>query len=354
VQSQRRRNPAEDPHQDLEGALHEVSNALTVLLGWIAEARAPGASPEAVAGALRMVEDRARAARDLARRAIGAAVPDVQDARVSDVLSGCVSVLAVEAHRAGARVTLDQECGDARIRFSDDVAQIVTNLVLNALAHAPRGSEVRVRGRLRDADVVVCVEDDGPGVEPERKETIFDGDTRREGGAGVGLRHARAIARAAGGELELARKEGGACFVLTWPRLDAPKPARSAPALALRILEGRRILVLEDDADVTELLETALGARGAEVTVARTREELARALGTPHDAVLVDLSPLGADVEDALAELRALAPTARVVFISGSAPSLPEGAWPEGARLVRKPFEVGEVVGALVEAPGAH
>jgi CheY-like chemotaxis protein len=328
-----------------------VSNALTVLLGWIAEARAPEATPEDVARALRVVEDRARTARDQARRAIGASVPDAADARASDVLAGCVGMLAVEAQRAGARVVLDDQCGDARIRLGDDVAQIVANLVLNALAHAPRGTEVRVRGRVRGPDLLFSVEDDGPGVEAERKESIFDGDTRREGGAGVGLRHARAIARAAGGELELERGEGGACFVLAWPRLDAPKPARSAPTLALRVLEGRRVLLVEDDADVTELLEASLGARGAEVTVARTREELARALEATHDAVLVDISPLGPDVEGALAELRAKAPSARVVFISGSTPALPEGAWPEGARWVRKPFEVGEVVGALVEPP---
>ena len=65
--------PAADPHRDVTGALHDVSNALTVLLGWVTEARAASASPEQLAHALAIIEDRARAARDLARRAIGAA-----------------------------------------------------------------------------------------------------------------------------------------------------------------------------------------------------------------------------------------------------------------------------------------
>jgi hypothetical protein len=53
------------------GALHDVSNALTVLLGWVAEARVGRGSPEQVDRALVIVEERARTARDLARRAIG-------------------------------------------------------------------------------------------------------------------------------------------------------------------------------------------------------------------------------------------------------------------------------------------
>ena len=66
---------ADDPKRAALGALHEVSNALTVLLGWVAEAREPDATPEEVERALRIIEQRGRAARDLARRAIGAKVP---------------------------------------------------------------------------------------------------------------------------------------------------------------------------------------------------------------------------------------------------------------------------------------
>jgi hypothetical protein len=64
--------PVADPHRDVTGALHDVSNALTVLLGWVTEARTGRGSPEQVNRALAIVEERARTARDLARRAIGA------------------------------------------------------------------------------------------------------------------------------------------------------------------------------------------------------------------------------------------------------------------------------------------
>ena len=65
------RPPAGDPHRDVTGALHDISNALTVLLGWVSEARTGRASRAELERALAIIEDRARSARDLARRAIG-------------------------------------------------------------------------------------------------------------------------------------------------------------------------------------------------------------------------------------------------------------------------------------------
>jgi CheY-like chemotaxis protein len=340
-----------DPHRDVTGALHDVSNALTVMLGWLAEARAPGAAPESIADALRIIEQRARAARDLARRAIGAATAVVEeDQPIGGVVEEAIAALAVEAQRAGVQIAvrgLDSP-EKARVAAATDVSQIVTNLVLNALAHAPHGSRLEVSISAFETSIAVDVVDAGPGVAPARRNSIFEGDSAREGGAGVGLRHAREMARAAGGELELLAASTGAHFRLSWPRADALPPApRSVPRM--RLFEGAHVLVVEDDAHVTQLLEAALVARGAEVTVARSASELHSALasGTPHDAVLIDLSPIAADPEGAIAALRARAPDATMVVISGSAVELPAPLQGASVRFVRKPFEVGEIVSAL-------
>jgi CheY-like chemotaxis protein len=169
------------------------------------------------------------------------------------------------------------------------------------------------------------------------------------------LKHARAVARAAGGDLELVT-DGvvrGARFRLRWPRVE-PTLSR-APVSAPRpaILAGTRVLVLEDDYDVATLLETSLGARGAHVVVVRTAAELVeRAAG--HDAALVDLSPIADDVRGAVDALRRGSPDVALVFISGSAVGLPEGLQAEGERIrwIRKPFELGEIVAALAETRG--
>ena len=352
----RRAGQGADPHTDVTGALHDVSNALTVLLGWVAEARAPGATDESIRRALFVIESRARVARDLARRAIGGA-PQVVDAAASvgAVLKDVLDGLEVEAQQSGVRL-VHRGASDVQVAMAGDVSQIVTNVVLNALAYSPRGSEVAVEVAAAPKSVTIDIRDQGPGVPASRRDGIFEGDSTREGGAGVGLRHARALARAAGGELELVASAGsqvGALFRLTWPRGEALARSTST-GFVVPLLQGTRVLVVEDDEHVTLLLETALGARGAIVTIARTAAELTQALKDgQHDAALIDLSPIATDVNGAVAALRERSPKAALVFISGSAVGLPGVLAAESVRWVRKPFEVNELVTALLAAQDA-
>jgi CheY-like chemotaxis protein/anti-sigma regulatory factor (Ser/Thr protein kinase) len=351
---------ADDPKRDALGALHEVSNALTVMLGWVGEARDPGATTDEVSRALRIVEQRGRAARDLARRAIGAKVPKSMeaDANVDTVIAEVVEALAIEADKAHVRIVRKDDAAElagCRVPLGVDLAQIVTNLALNALAYSPKApnktSDVRIVTTVGARDVTVDVEDDGPGISEERASSVFEGDTTRPGGAGVGLMHARATARAAGGELLLVDKRPGSTFRVTWPR-DLPtistrdavlEPKASRPKL--QVLAGTKVLIVEDDSDVTDLLESALTTRGAEVTIARNAAELAERIDAGHTAVLVDLSPIASDVSGALALVKKRAKDAAIVFITGSAEALPEGM--EDAAWLRKPFEVGELIAVL-------
>jgi CheY-like chemotaxis protein len=340
--------PPGDPHRDVNGALHDVSNALTVLLGWVAEARTGRASGEQLDRALAIVEHRARAARDLARRAIGAHAPiDEIEEAFDTVVADAVEALSVEAQRSDVKVVVTKRFPGVRIALAADMSQVLTNMLLNALAWAPPHSCVTVEPLVDLSGTSVMVQDEGPGVASAQASRIFDGTSSRQGGAGVGLKHGRAIARAAGGDLELVQKASpGACFRLRWPRVELPPAPLSAPRAAE--LAGTRVLVVEDDVDVATLLEAALGARGAHVVVARTAEELARHALDEHDAALVDLSPIAHDVRGAVEALRRGSPDAVLVFISGSAVGLPDELEGEAIRWVRKPFEVGEIVAAIV------
>jgi CheY-like chemotaxis protein len=337
-----------DPHRDVTGALHDVSNALTVLLGWVAEARG-GASRADLDRALAIIDDQARCARDLARRAIGAHdVVDESELAVDAIVDDVLEALSVEAQRARVTVVVAKRLPGARLPLAADASQVLTNVVMNALAWAPPGSRVTIEIDGDAGSVGIVVKDEGPGVAPGQAERIFDGASSRNGGAGVGLKHARAVARAAGGDLEIMSKgEPGACFRIGWPRAQAA--VADAPVSAARpaVLAGRRVLIVEDDVGVAMLLESALGARGATVVIARTSAELAAQAHEEHDAALIDLSPIADDVQGAVDMLRRGSPHLAIVFISGSAARLPDGLEDERIRWVRKPFEVGEIVAAL-------
>ena len=294
-------SPEADPHGDLTGALHDVSNALTVLLGWASEARSGRPNAAQLERALAIMEEKAREARDMARRAIGAQTSiDDNDAAIDAVASDVLETLSVEADRAGVVLEASGQVTAARISDASDASRVLTNLIMNAIAWTPRGGRVRVETEADAMEAFVTVSDDGPGVEPKSAPRLFDGGkSARKGGAGIGLRHARALARRAGGDLELVQVEAvgagaangnGARFRLRWPRVRPAIVGRAPPSSpSATVLSGSRVLVVEDDQDVATLLESALAARGAHVVVARNAEELVSAAAERHDAALVEI-----------------------------------------------------------------
>ncbi|MFO0756789.1 MAG: hybrid sensor histidine kinase/response regulator [Byssovorax sp.] len=360
------------PESDLTGALHEVSNALTVILGWIDRARAEVSAPEIVEQALGIAASRASQARDIVRRAIGAEVDKAAPRSAGELVEDAVTGLSPELRGKGLTLScdVDPHIEDQLLEPPQPLLQILTNLLLNAISMTAPGGRIEVEARAAGTHVLFAVSDEGPGIPPERRDTLFSaGISTRPGGAGIGLRHSAALARASGAELSLADSTAGARFELRWPiaalltdrepgsmplvpttpsqrpssegELPLPPPRQAS-------LDGARVLLVEDDDAVIDLLDTALTARGADVISIRGRGELDGALAAgPFDAALVDLSPIRDDIEGALASVREASEAVRVVLISGSAeqmPSLPEdwvSAW------VRKPFEVGEIVRAL-------
>lgn len=103
-----------------------------------------------------------------------------------------------------------------------DLQRMLRNLLDNALAHAPPGTQVRVQAVATDGQARITVCDEGPGVPAALRERIFEpffrGEAERErSGAGLGLSIAREIARRHGGDLVLVPSERGACFTATLP-----------------------------------------------------------------------------------------------------------------------------------------
>jgi len=86
------------------------------------------------------------------------------------------------------------------------VEQVIANLVSNALKYAPQG-EIKISGQIRPEQVVICVSDEGPGIEAKDLPHIFDrfyrstGAVKHTKGAGLGLYLARAIIEAHGGRI---------------------------------------------------------------------------------------------------------------------------------------------------------
>ncbi|MEP6954112.1 MAG: HAMP domain-containing sensor histidine kinase [Solirubrobacteraceae bacterium] len=118
----------------------------------------------------------------------------------------------------------------------DELHRMALNLMENALRHTPPGSRVHARTEVRDGEVVLVVEDDGPGVAPELRERAFERFVRGAGdrgsSSGLGLAIVRAVAESHRGRVTLEDAQPGARFVVHMPRADAG--AAVEPAAAIR------------------------------------------------------------------------------------------------------------------------
>jgi len=333
--------------EHLACALHEVSNALTVVLGWLDVAEA--ADPSEVKKAIGVARQHARRGQIMARRSIGADVESThQEQRAAEVLRFAVTSIKPQASSRGIEVTC--QCGagtDVPIVSPDRVLQILTNLLMNGLSFSPRGGHLVVSLDRKGEALSFQVQDEGPGVERERRPSLFAApNSTRPGGAGIGLPHSRHLAREAGGDLRLGDCDSGARFELIWPMTSLVPSLPSAPLTGTRSLSGARVLVVEDDLAISALIDLSFSARGAEVIVVKDADEFVSVLRARPvlDLVLLDLSPIDDALSDALDSLDQVAPDAPIIIMSGQPGGIPPEAEDRVASWVRKPFDMEELL----------
>jgi signal transduction histidine kinase len=219
---------------------------------------------------------------------------------------------ATRAHQVHARLAEEALFVDADPARVD---QLLTNLIVNASKFTPAGGEIELRTRRDGAMGLVSVRDNGIGIRPEMLEAVFtpfaqDDHTlaRSAGGLGIGLSLSRAIAQLHGGSLA-ARSEGvnrGAIFEARIPLSTAPAPAAREARQPAAPAARRRVLVVEDNADIRESLSLVLGLWGHEVLLAGTGDEgLAMALREMPDFALIDIGLPGMSGYEVAARLRA-------------------------------------------------
>jgi CheY-like chemotaxis protein/anti-sigma regulatory factor (Ser/Thr protein kinase) len=208
----------------------------------------------------------------------------------------------------------------------DRLQQVMWNLLSNAVKFTPQGGRVEVELRRAGGQAVVRVTDTGQGITPEFLPHVFErfrqadmGTTRRHGGLGLGLAIVRHLVELHGGTVH-AESEGegrGSTFVVALPlqaaaqqaaRFEggAPPPPQAADEQEAQMprLEGKSLLLVEDDDDAREMLRSLLEGRGARVTAAASAAEAWEALGRARYDVLV--SDIGMPVEDGYGLVRRL------------------------------------------------
>ncbi len=193
--------------------------------------------------------------------------------------------------------------------------QVIANLLSNAVKFSPEGGRIDVALRLEADRLRITVSDQGPGIPEAFRDRIFgkfeqaDGsDVRQKGGTGLGLSIAKALVESMHGTLGFDNRPGeGAAFHIDLPAVGgAPATEVLPPAAAdargrVLICEAERqgaaqefdrrprVLHVEDDEDVLQVMASALGAE-VSITFARSLRE-AREMLERHrfDLVILDI-----------------------------------------------------------------
>jgi PAS domain S-box-containing protein len=305
---------------------HELRSPLNPILGWTKLLRSKTFDAAATDRALETIERNAKLQTQL--------IEDLLD--ISRILRGKLHLnvspieltLIIEAALETVRLAAEAKSIQVKTRFDSDVGhvmgdsgrlqQIVWNLLSNAVKFTPVSGRVEIRLERVGAQAQIRVSDTGKGIEPEFLPYVFDTfrqadytTTRTFGGLGLGLAIVRHLVELHGGTVHAASagEDEGSTFVVRLPLAPIQPKLADSSELSSSVcnLSGVRILAVDDDADMRELLEFVLEQAGAIVTVvASAREALDVLEQTQPDLLVSDIGMPGMDGYMLVRQVRSL------------------------------------------------
>ncbi|MCX7185284.1 MAG: PAS domain S-box protein [Nitrosospira sp.] len=199
------------------------------------------------------------------------------------------------------RVTLAliSQAADAEVRVDGQrLLQVLSNLLSNAIKYSPEDGTVEVTVQKLDGRVRISVTDHGPGIPAAFRAHIFQkfsqadsSDTRQKGGTGLGLAITRELVEHMHGQVGFESEEGkGATFFCELPLANAAATGITSHMPSLSGSDAPRILVVEDEPDIAQLLSLLLSRAGYQVDIAANGAEALQALQqSSYAAMTLDL-----------------------------------------------------------------
>ena len=320
------------------GIAHDFNNILTVIIGNVSLVRTLLEDDSRAAVLLQDIEKASTHARYLTQQLLtfskgGAPLKEL--VALHEIVPETVGYVLRSA-KASVKFDLTPDLWPAEVDIGQ-ICQVFQNLVINASEAMPDGGKILLTGENRTvltddslplapgAYVRISVEDQGRGIARENLEKVFDPYfSTKKSGIGLGLATAYSIVKRHGGYIGVDSEPGkGTRFDVYLPA-RRERPPQERRKYRDRLVQGEgRILVMDDDRAVRELLRRMLQTLGYEVeTVENGREAIekfraASLAARPFDAVILDLVvPGGTGGKEAVGEIVKLDPDARVIVSS--------------------------------------
>lgn len=358
--------------QLVSGIAHELNNPLTSITGYAQLLLSRPLPPHQAADAQRIFQEAERASHIVKNLLLFARErrPEKRAVDLREVIERTLALRNYElrVENIALEVNLDR---DLPFVHADPVQiqQVLLNLIINAeqaIEQSSHEGTLRLRA-FRSGDMIVLqVSDSGPGIAPELLAKIFDPffTTKPAGiGTGLGLSLAQQILRDHGGRISAESLPGeGARFSIELPISPQPIMDRLFPppeSAKVRIVpksrRRERVLVVEDEPTVAQLIEDVLDDMGHDVeTCLDGRQGLDHALAGSYDLLICDLKMPRVDGRAIYEELvRNHKPLQnRIVFITGDVLAARTMDFLESSGLpyLAKPFQVDDLKAAVARA----
>jgi PAS domain S-box-containing protein len=321
---------------------HELRTPLNAILGWaqILDKRSGPEMGEDVKRGLAVITRNARVQSqliedllDMSRVISGKLRLDVQRVDPANPLLAAIEAVRPAAEAKDIRIeqVIDQHVGAVR-GDPARLQQVVWNLLTNAIKFTPKGGKVQLTLARVNSHVEIIVADTGEGIAPEFLPHVFDrfrqadgSTTRRHGGLGLGLAIVQSLVEAHGGRVRVSSPGlgHGATFVVDLPLMvlrempvntprehpqKSPLDQRAADASEHeQVLDGVRVLIVDDEPDARELIRRVLIDCKAQVLTAANAGEAVEVLSRERPNVLVsDIGMPGQDGYELIRRIRSM------------------------------------------------
>lgn len=347
------------------GVAHNVNNTLTGILGRAqlllrtrdAEKINSGIemiikSAEDGAHIIRRIQDFAR--KQPSRRFLTVAVAEL----LKDVCEMSRPRWETRAELQQIRMALVADCTASVMGDAVELREVLVNMIYNAIDAMPSGGEIRMSSQETSGRVVLTIADSGTGMTPEVKSRLFDPffTTKGKGGTGMGMAVSFGIIRRHNGSIDVESEPGrGTTFRISLPVSQDAVNAETDSASRETSTENDklRVLVVDDEIAVREVLREALEAEGCEVMVAESGEMALKLYDRAGriDVVFTDIGMPEMSGWELASEIRKRSETIPLAIVSGWADAISCDARQaiKADWVVSKPFDIGTIAGIANE-----
>jgi two-component system cell cycle sensor histidine kinase/response regulator CckA len=327
------RNKMESIGKLAGGIAHDFNNVLTGILGYASLVKRMTPQEGQLNRYAEVIESSAKRAATLTEHLLNFSRRQ-RTKKVDNIdlnaLLGDILFLVKQSFR---NITIQKEFDKELPLLKGDAGELqhaFLNLCINAKDAMPEGGTLTIRTRRKayigDREfAVVTVEDTGGGIDEELRNKVFEPffttKTENNKKLGMGLYLVQKVVRSYGGFIELkSGRDKGTVFTLYFPFTAEQKERPRKQVAPKRDPKKNRILVVDDEKVVRELITGILSAEGFEVLQAKDGPDaiaLLKAQSQPVDLVILDMIMPGMDGEEVLQKLREISKTLKVVISSG-------------------------------------